>query len=70
MTVHLRAIHSCDHDRADMRVASRLREEKTEQLRAEVEQEQPLLFWPIRKKEGVSMSGASLGDYAVKQAAE
>ena len=45
--LHLRAIYSRDHERADMRLKSRLREETTEQLRGEVESTRPMLRWPI-----------------------
>lgn len=51
MTIHLRAIHHADHDRSDVRVTRRIREETTEDLRAEIERDQPLLRWPIRKGE-------------------
>lgn len=48
--LHLRAIHSADHSRSDMRVTRRIRENTTEELRSEMDNVHPILRWPVRKK--------------------
>lgn len=48
MAVHLRAIHSADHFRADVRAQARRVEDTTEQLRDELAGRLPLR-WPLSK---------------------
>lgn len=50
MTLHLSAIRNADHRCSNVRVLSRIRQEKTEQLRDELDNVHPLLRWPIRPK--------------------
>jgi hypothetical protein len=50
MTIHLTAIHACDHFRADVRAnLSRVRK-LTEELRDEVEHTRPRLRWPLQPR--------------------
>lgn len=57
MTLHLHSIRRADHPRSDVRCLSRISEERTDELRAEVEKVTPLLRWPIRINRNNSNQG-------------
>jgi len=51
MTLHIRAVHASTYERADVLARRKTCEACTEQLRSEIEQERPMLTWPVRSQE-------------------